>query len=55
MFKLVFNLTDASQWTHVHNNFNFMDFYNFLVDYFEEERSAASTRRVQDLLQWWKM
>ncbi|KAF9474972.1 hypothetical protein BDN70DRAFT_936263 [Pholiota conissans] len=50
---MVFNLTNAVSWTETYNNFSFIGFYNFLVDYFEEERSANSTRRVKELLEWW--
>ncbi|KAF9472011.1 hypothetical protein BDN70DRAFT_900887 [Pholiota conissans] len=50
---LVFNLTEASTWTESHNNFSFVAFYNFIIDYFEEERDAASTRRAGELLEWW--
>lgn len=38
-----------------HNNFSFVGFYNFIVDYFEEahERSDNAQRRVTELLKWW--
>ncbi|KAF8951471.1 hypothetical protein BDZ97DRAFT_1886452 [Flammula alnicola] len=50
---LVFNLTDAVQWVDVYNGINFIAFYNFIVDYFEEFRNDASQQRVQNLLAWW--
>ncbi|KAJ3560614.1 hypothetical protein NP233_g10720 [Leucocoprinus birnbaumii] len=50
---LVFNLTDAVQWTECHNGFDFRAFYEFLVDYFEEPQDASSRRHVNALLQYW--
>ncbi|KDR66439.1 hypothetical protein GALMADRAFT_283872 [Galerina marginata CBS 339.88] len=50
---LVFNLTDATQWVEVYNGFNFVMFYNFLVDYLEVFRNDAKKNRVEGLLAWW--
>ncbi|KAF8873130.1 hypothetical protein BD779DRAFT_1679382 [Infundibulicybe gibba] len=50
---LVFNLTDAHQWKDVYNGSNFVAFYNFLVDYFEDTPDATSKMRVNSLLAWW--
>lgn len=50
---MVFNLTEAVQWVDVYNNFSFVGFYNFIVDYFEEQRSVNAQRRVNELLDWW--
>ncbi|KAF9044321.1 hypothetical protein BJ165DRAFT_1528874 [Panaeolus papilionaceus] len=50
---LVFNLTDATQWTETYNGFNFRTLWNFIVDYFEETPDEASTNRVKALLKWW--
>lgn len=50
---LVFNLTDATQWSESYNSFSFVAFYNFLVDYFEEFRNDSSKKRVNTLLSWW--
>ncbi|KAJ3560012.1 hypothetical protein NP233_g11106 [Leucocoprinus birnbaumii] len=50
---LVFNLTDAVQWTECHNGFDFRAFYEFIVDYFEDPRDNSSRQRVKALLQFW--
>ncbi|KAF9058033.1 hypothetical protein BJ165DRAFT_1521357 [Panaeolus papilionaceus] len=50
---LVFNLTDATQWTETYNGFNFRTLWNFIVDYFEETPDDASANRVKALLKWW--
>ncbi|KAF9533408.1 hypothetical protein CPB83DRAFT_782959 [Crepidotus variabilis] len=50
---LVFNLTDATQWTETYNGFNFRAFYNFIVDFFEDTPGAAAQRRANMLLTWW--
>lgn len=51
--QLVFNLTNAEAWVETFNGFNFIAFYNFLVDYFEERCDTASRRQIDNLLAWW--
>ena len=53
VLKLVFNLTDAVQWAESYNGFSFVEFYNFIVDYFEAPSDNASKARVLDLVSWW--
>ncbi|KAJ3565717.1 hypothetical protein NP233_g7458 [Leucocoprinus birnbaumii] len=50
---LVFNLTEASRWTEVHNGFSFHGLYNFIVDFFEDTPDNASRDNARSLLQWW--
>ncbi|KIM41094.1 hypothetical protein M413DRAFT_445819 [Hebeloma cylindrosporum] len=50
---LVFNLTNAASWTETHNGFNFMAFYNFIIDYFEVTCDEYEKENVEQLLAWW--
>ncbi|KAF9047615.1 hypothetical protein BJ165DRAFT_1403296 [Panaeolus papilionaceus] len=50
---LVFNLTDAVQWTETYNGFNFRVLWNFIVDYFEDAPSEQATQKASSLLRWW--
>ncbi|KAJ3555095.1 hypothetical protein NP233_g12288 [Leucocoprinus birnbaumii] len=49
----VFNLHDISTWRECHNGFSFDEFYNFIVDFFEDTPDAQSKARVRSLLNWW--
>lgn len=51
--KLVFNLTDATQWVDVYNDLNFCSLYNFITDYFEDTPSPFAERQSENLLKWW--
>ncbi len=55
VWKLVFNLTDAIQWTEVYNEFSFRSLYNFIVDYFEDTSylDSFAKERNDNLLKWW--
>ncbi|KAF9045028.1 hypothetical protein BJ165DRAFT_1527958 [Panaeolus papilionaceus] len=50
---LVFNLTDAAQWTEIYNGFNFRVLWNFIVDYFEDCPDEIATQKATSLLKWW--
>jgi hypothetical protein len=52
IYKLIFNLYDASQWVEEYNSFSFRGFYNFIVDFFESG-SHGSKRHAETLLGWW--
>ena len=51
--QLAFNLTDASYWMEVHNNFNFRALYALIVDFFEVPSGVAAQKRTKNLLKWW--
>ena len=51
--QLAFNLTDASYWMEVHNNFNFRALYALIVDFFEAPCGVAAQKRTKNLLKWW--
>ena len=46
--QLHFALQSASQWCEVYDNFNYKDFYWFVVDYLEGDSVDA-----EELLDWW--
>ena len=51
--KLVLALSDAPGWCLEHNDLNFHDLYNLVIDFFEDVRNPAKKAKRQDLLKWW--
>ncbi|KAJ3886672.1 hypothetical protein GG344DRAFT_81472 [Lentinula edodes] len=50
---LHFALSDASQWTNSHMGYNYLDLWNFIVDFFEDPEGEEEQQRSKELLKWW--
>ncbi|KAH7870438.1 uncharacterized protein C8R40DRAFT_1175702 [Lentinula edodes] len=50
---LHFALSDASQWTNSHMGYNYLDLWNFIVDFFEDPEGEEEEQRSKELLKWW--
>ena len=53
LFQLHFALSDASSWCVINTNFNYEEFNNSIVDYFEVTPGPAAKAIVDGLLAWW--
>ena len=51
--QLHFALQSASHWRRVYDDFNYEEFYNFIVDYFEADMSPVTKNEGKVLLDWW--
>ncbi|KAJ3963707.1 hypothetical protein EV361DRAFT_943360 [Lentinula raphanica] len=50
---LHFALSDATHWTESHMGYNYLDLWNFVVDFFEDPGDEEGEKRAQELLKWW--
>ena len=53
LWQLHFALSSAPSWNIVDIDFNYEDFYNPIIDYFEVTPGLATKTCVDDLLAWW--
>ena len=53
LFKLHFALTDATHWVSHYNGFNYEEFYEFIIDFFEANQTAAAAAASKELFDWW--
>ncbi|KAF8955095.1 hypothetical protein BDZ97DRAFT_1620698, partial [Flammula alnicola] len=51
--QLIFSLSNAKDWTHLHAGVHYPSFYNFVTNFFEGAQDPVSKRGVSLLLQWW--
>jgi len=51
--QLHFALQSASHWRRIYDDFNYEEFYNFIVDYFEADMSLNARKETKALLDWW--
>ncbi|KAF9461196.1 hypothetical protein BDZ94DRAFT_1196493, partial [Collybia nuda] len=51
--QLHFSLTDAPSWKATYNSFSYEDFYNFVIDYFEDTPTVVAKDNSHALLKWW--
>ena len=51
--KLHFSLNDASHWMSHYNGFNYEEFYEFIVDFFEEDQTPEGKAAANELFSWW--
>ncbi|KAL1703843.1 hypothetical protein EV121DRAFT_260335 [Schizophyllum commune] len=52
--QLHFAFTDAKDWAVVYDGFNYAQFYDFIVDFFEGPHKNAQRREnAEDILAWW--
>ncbi|KAJ3920566.1 hypothetical protein F5877DRAFT_65608 [Lentinula edodes] len=50
---LHFALSDASQWTNSHMGYNYLNVWNFIVNFFEDPEGKEEEQRSKELLKWW--
>ncbi|KAJ3832522.1 hypothetical protein F5878DRAFT_666495 [Lentinula raphanica] len=50
---LHFALTDAPYWHPSYHGFNYLDLWNFIVDFFEDPEDEEQEKRSKELLDWW--
>ncbi|KAJ3738141.1 hypothetical protein EV360DRAFT_77098, partial [Lentinula raphanica] len=50
---LHFALTDAPHWNPGYHGFNYLDLWNFIVDFFEDPGDDEEEKRSKELLEWW--
>lgn len=51
--KLRFSLSNANAWNENDGCFNYVTFYNNIVDFFEIAPGPAARLHIQELLAWW--
>ena len=51
--QLHFSLNDATQWTTPYNCFDYEEFYEFIVDFFEADQTPEGKAASRELLNWW--
>lgn len=51
--QLHFTLTDATHWMSQYNGFNYEEFWEFIVDFFEADETAPAQEVSTELLEWW--
>lgn len=51
--KLHFALNDATQWVDNYNGFNYEEFYEFIIDFFEDDQTPEGKAAANELFDWW--
>ena len=51
--KLHFALNDATYWMSHYNGFNYEEFYEFIIDFFEEDQTPEGKAATSKLFSWW--
>ena len=51
--KLHFALNDATHWMSHYNGFNYEEFYEFIIDFLEEDQTPAGKAASNELFAWW--
>jgi len=51
--KLHFALNDATYWNRDYNGFNYEEFYEFIIDFFEDDTSPEGKAMASELFHWW--
>jgi len=51
--KLHFALNDATHWNSHYNGFNYEEFYEFIIDFFEDDTSPEGKGAASELFDWW--
>ena len=51
--KLHFSLCDATHWMSHYNGFNYEEFYEFVVDFFEADQTPEGKAASKELYEWW--
>ena len=53
LVKLHFALCDASHWVSHYNGFNYEEFYEFIIDFFEADQTPEGKAVARELCDWW--
>ena len=51
--KLHFSLCDATHWMSHYDGFNYEEFYEFIVDFFEADQTPEGKTASMELCTWW--
>jgi hypothetical protein len=51
--KLHFSLCDATHWMSHYNGFNYEEFYEFVIDFFEADQTPEGKIASRELYNWW--
>ena len=51
--KLHFALCDATHWMSHYNGFNYEEFYEFVIDFFEGDQTPEGIAASRELYNWW--
>ncbi|KAF9780716.1 hypothetical protein BJ322DRAFT_1011640, partial [Thelephora terrestris] len=51
--QLHFSLNDATHWMSDYNGFNYEEFYEFIIDFFEEDQTPEGKAATSELYNWW--
>jgi len=51
--KLHFSLCDATHWMSHYNGFNYEEFYEFIIDFFEADQTPEGKTASVELRSWW--
>ncbi|EGN99950.1 hypothetical protein SERLA73DRAFT_72719 [Serpula lacrymans var. lacrymans S7.3] len=53
--QVCFSLSDLGSWREVDGDFNYCEFYNNILSFFEDTPGPRSKQHVTDLLAWWNL
>ena len=51
--KLHFALCDTTHWMSHYNGFNYEEFYEFIINFFEADQTPEGTAASRELYKWW--
>jgi hypothetical protein len=51
--ELHFALNDATHWISHYNGFNYEEFYEFVIDFLEEDQTPEGKTATNELFDWW--
>jgi len=51
--KLHFTLCDADHWVPYYNGFNYKEFHEFIIDFFEADQTPEGKAASKELYSWW--
>ena len=51
--QLHFALNDATQWMSHYNGFNYREFYEFIIDFLEDDQTREGRAATDELFDWW--
>jgi len=53
LFQLHYALCDATHWMSHYNGFNYEEFYEFIIDFFEADQTQEGKNISRELYDWW--
>ena len=51
--QLHFALNDATHWISQYNGFNYREFYEFIIDFLEDDQTTEARAATNELFDWW--